>query len=731
MPAYLMKSGPDKARTPIGPVMVPAFVLLLATAVPTASPAADLMHHSIAISIYPPDNSLLATDTVYVAGTHLNGGKIVFLINRSLEIEDIQSPRGARWYSQEEVEPGVLKQDPDEDDLEFIERGKGVFIEITDPTAGDEMIPIAISYSGVLYDSLLPPDRNYSRGFATTTGLIDERGTYLANESLWYPFQFDASFTFRLTVDLPPDWMCVSQGRLAEEYLDEIRDEERLVEVWVETNPTPEFYLVAGNYYRHQESLDGKRIMAYTYDTSDSLAQVYLDATRRYIAMYEDLIGEYPHPKFAMVENFWQTGYGMPSFTLLGDRVIRLPFIVHTSYGHEILHNWWGNCVFVDYDSGNWCEGLTTYGADYLYKERQSADAARQYRHQTLITFNNYVTDENDFPLSAFHERHDTASQSVGYGKSLLIFHMLRQQMGDEAFWRSLREFYYSHRYRVASWKDLEEAFTQTSGEDLAWYFDQWVNRTGLPEISLEAARAERRGSRHAAVFTLRQGELPFTLDVPVVVTYGTGNIETTVRLAGVEKTFSVESDTMPLSLAVDPDFNMFRKLYTEEIPMTISGAFASDTGTIIIGNHEELRIRHFLSGISRSIGVEGEIMDEAVAGAADLTGSHLWFLGRGDALSGILSGTDLALAGDRATIAGSEFDIAGRTLVCTLRNPRDGAWVIAVVISEDMKSLAPVVRKLPHYGGDSYLIFEGEKVVERGVWEAKDSPLRADFAPR
>ena len=70
--------------------------------------------------------------------------------------------------------------------------------------------------------------------------------------------------------------------------------------------------------------------------------------------MYRQLIGPYPYGKFALVENFWETGYGMASFTLLGPQVIRFPFILNSSYPHEILHNWWGNSVFVDYASGNW-----------------------------------------------------------------------------------------------------------------------------------------------------------------------------------------------------------------------------------------------------------------------------------------------------------------------------------------------------------------------------------------
>src|SRR5690606_3013180 len=111
----------------------------------------------------------------------------------------------------------------------------------------------------------------------------------------------------------------------------------------------------------------------FTYaDTDSSIYNRYLRGTGRYLDLYEEQIGPYPFAKFALVENFWQTGFGMPSFTLLGDRVIRLPFILDTSYGHEILHNWWGNGVFVNVEEGNWCEGLTTYGADYAYKEQES-----------------------------------------------------------------------------------------------------------------------------------------------------------------------------------------------------------------------------------------------------------------------------------------------------------------------------------------------------------------------
>ena len=87
--------------------------------------------------------------------------------------------------------------------------------------------------------------------------------------------------------------------------------------------------------------------------------------------MYRELVGAYPYSKFAVVENFWESGLGMPSFTLLGPRVIRLPFVWKSSLPHEIAHNWWGNGVFVDMRRGNWSEGLTAYLADHLIKEQR------------------------------------------------------------------------------------------------------------------------------------------------------------------------------------------------------------------------------------------------------------------------------------------------------------------------------------------------------------------------
>lgn len=128
--------------------------------------------------------------------------------------------------------------------------------------------------------------------------------------------------------------------------------------------------------------------------------------------MYSKLIGPYPYKKFALVENFWETGYGMPSFTLLGPKIIRFPFILHSSYPHEILHNWWANGVFVDLNAGNWNEGLTAYLSDHLVKEQRNQGV--EYRRTTLQKYTDYVAKSKDFPIMEFRSRHSSATEAVG-----------------------------------------------------------------------------------------------------------------------------------------------------------------------------------------------------------------------------------------------------------------------------------------------------------------------------
>ena len=96
--------------------------------------------------------------------------------------------------------------------------------------------------------------------------------------------------------------------------------------------------------------------------------------------------------------------------------------------------------MFVDYAQGNWCEGLTAYLADHLIQEQRGAGG--EYRRSTLQKYRDYVQAGKDFPLTEFRERHSAATEAVGYGKALMMNHMLRRRIGEDAFRKGLAAFY-------------------------------------------------------------------------------------------------------------------------------------------------------------------------------------------------------------------------------------------------------------------------------------------------
>jgi aminopeptidase N len=225
-------------------------------------------------------------------------------------------------------------------------------------------------------------------------------------------------------------------------------------------------------------------------DSEPGLAEGYLTDSERYIARYSSLIGAYPYDAFSIVASPLPTGFGMPTLTYLGVDVLRLPFIRASSLGHEILHNWWGNGVYVDAQSGNWSEGLTTFLADYAYSEERSAAAARDMRL-------GWLRDAAALPatgqpaLRDFRSRQHGAEAAIGYGKAAMLFLMLRDRIGEAAFRQGLRDFWQAQRFQQANWDDLRRAFERSSGAELRAFFAQWLSSRQLPEVAVVECRGQ------------------------------------------------------------------------------------------------------------------------------------------------------------------------------------------------------------------------------------------------
>ena len=708
-----------KSLSPIRKRELAGLALAFAIAWPSSSSAA--LHHELAIELVPATQTLRVTDRITLPEGR-PAGDLEFLLNAALVIVDSsvevsRVPRG-------DVEPSFGNNGSSADlDVELSRYRLAI-------APGESL---SVTYEGVFHFALGDQREEYARGFRETAGVVGEEGVYLAGSSFWIPYFGPGLLTFDLTAQIPEHWHVISQGSGVS------RDEQGRAQ-WRSEAAMEEIYLVGGPLEIYREQAGATAAQVYLRQKDDVLAGKYLTTTGQYLEMYRGLFGAYPYDKFALVENFWETGYGMPSFTLLGPRVIRFPFILHSSYPHEILHNWWGNAVFVDYASGNWCEGLTAYLADHLIKEQRGQGAS--YRRDTLQRYRNYVQLEDDFPLVEFRSRHSAATEAVGYGKTLMGFHMLRRQLGDAPFVRALGRFYRQYRGQRVSFDELRQSFESVGSEetpvDLQGFFREWTTRPGAVALKLEVEGVAQtdEGYRVSGFLEQTQGGEPFHLDVPLVVQTAAGAEASVVALAARRQRFAVASLQRPLALAVDPEFDVFRLLDPREIPPSVGQIFGEPEILAVLPGkadaEEQARYRELMAAWSSdSHRIELRSDTELAALPEDRA---VWILGRGNRFAAELFGSQpgrgFEVDPEGLSLGSERVPWRDHSAVVIRRHPGDASRAVGWLAVDPVAAFPGMARKLPHYGKYSYLGFEGAEPtnVVKGQWPTLDSPLLIDL---
>ena len=124
--------------------------------------------------------------------------------------------------------------------------------------------------------------------------------------------------------------------------------------------------------------------------------------------------------------------------------------------------------------------------------------------YHTTLRYGDFAAEKRDFPLIEFVSRHSDATQAVGYSKSLMLFHMLRRDLGDETFTAALRLLWQERQFRETDFAQLHALFERAAGRPLP-YSRQWLEREGAPSLVVEAISTTKDGDSHRLAFTLRQ----------------------------------------------------------------------------------------------------------------------------------------------------------------------------------------------------------------------------------
>ena len=702
-------------------------ILILLFAALTANAQNTLIHHEINALIKPNTSYLEVTDQVTIDKSLVKEG-LKFKLNSSLEVE----PNEMVSKLEETVEGEDIGMDLD--DAGSKSSLKLNVYEIKLPNNNNGNLNLTIKYKGEIKSPIKQSKENYARGFSESPGIIWEQGVYLAGSTYWVPYFDDELISFNLTTTAPDGWKTVSVGART---VDEKKGDNH-IDKWESPTPQEEVFLIAAPFHEYSYPMGAVTAYAFLRTPDEGLANKYLETTAQYMEMYRKLIGPFPYTKFALIENFWETGYGMPSFTLLGEKIIRFPFILHSSYPHELLHNYWGNSVYVDFKTGNWCEGLTAYMADHLIKEQRGQ--AEEYRSETLQKFTDYVTPENDFPLNKFTSRHDSPSEAIGYGKTSMVFHMLRRKIGDEQFIKAIQVFNRNNKFKHASFNDIRKAFEEVSGKDLKWFFDQWVNRTGAPQLVLEDVNVNSvRGSNNVS-FTLKQiqGEDVFLLDVPIVIVTKGGNKTEIVEMNEKETQYNISVNDEPLKILVDPQFDLMRKLDPRESPPTFTKAYGAENTLIVLPDENETNYPQYKSFVDLWIkGTENKFTVKPQSEVDELPDNDaVLLLGLNNKFAAIVNNSikeySSEILKNGVKYGKREILAEDNSFFISVANPKNIKEVITLLSIGNKDAVEGLNNKLPHYGKYSYLAFNGSEPtnIDKGVWPVTGSPLFKNISP-
>jgi len=514
----------------------------------------------------------------------------------------------------------------------------------------------------------------------------------------WHPLT-DRDLRFSLEARLPRGWTGVTEG---DQLLVRATKSASLLRS-SPTQPLRSLHLAAGRYRVRSKTVEGVTLLTYFFPEDAALAPGYIEDAAAYIRRYQQLLGPFPYQRYAIVENRLPTGYGMPGFTLLGQAVVRLPFIRKTSLAHEILHSWFGNSVGVADHSGNWCEGLTTYLADQWLAEEKGQGAA--YRKNQILRYLAYAHGEGVPTLNDFRGAGDTTplaglNRAVGYDKGSLFFHMLREEVGDETFLAGLRDLIRDKRHARASWQDIREIFNRRSGRDLAPFFEQWLQRTDIPRLLVEDLDVTQENGQSRIRFSLIQDNpRPFRLKVKIRLETLSGVTEQIVSSTEKEQTFSLTTNTVPTGLVLDPDADILRQLTPREIPPSLVRFLGAAQQFVVLPADDSAQRYRPLAEMLQRRGATILRADE-VKNSRLSQGS--WLLAGDSALR-------------RSLLAGREIEEPGFHLQ-VVNNPLAGSQVMVLVDADSLEETRAVLPRLLHYGKYARLDFRQGRIQHREI---------------
>lgn len=417
------------------------------------------------------------------------------------------------------------------------------------PKAGEER-SFTVRYRGVPADGLRFVTNMYGQRTVFSENWPDNARHWLP--TIDHPYD---KATGELIVTAPARYQVVANGLLVGER--DLAGDRRRTH-WRQSVPIASWLYAVGIArfaVHHAGSVHGVPLQTWVFpEDVERGTALFEETSRRAIDFFARRIGPYPYEKLANVQASGFSGATEHATAIFyGEKGVaegRGPVV------HEIAHQWWGNAVTErDWDDVWLSEGFATYFTLLFteHDEGRDAFALGVQRSRERIRVN-----EVQLPDSPVIHRNlaDMARvlNRLVYDKGGWTLHMLRRLVGDEVFWRAIREYYRRFRDRNASTDEFRQVVEGVSGQELGWFFDQWLRRSGIPTVE-GTWRYDPARKQVEVILSQSQAADPYRLDIEIGIqgpSAAASRVER-VRMADRRATFRFASERPPESVVLDP----------------------------------------------------------------------------------------------------------------------------------------------------------------------------------
>ncbi|MDT4898682.1 MAG: aminopeptidase [Acidobacteriota bacterium] len=555
----------------------------------------DVLHYTIATRFDVPNKTVIGEETVTLKPLS-SGFKSFELDASSMKIEAVKlsdSNTALRWM-----------QPPDK-----------LSITLDRAYEPSEVIAVNIQYRSTPERGLyfIPQSSGSSAGW-TKPAQIWTQGEPEENH-YWFPcYDFpDDKATSEQYITTGANEMAISNGTLVETINN--ADGTHTFH-WKMEQPHASYLtsLVVGNYAKLDDAYNNIPLEYYTYHGTEETALRSFGKTPEMMRLFSQKLDyEYPYERYAqtIVANFIFGGMENITATTHADSEI----LYSTSQGaqlstenlisHELAHSWFGNLVTCKDWSELWLnEGFATF-MEAVFREHEAGHDAylNEMRSNTSLFF---LEDLLKYRRPLRYDLYGTAIDifdATVYKKGALVLHMLRETVGDEMFWKALHQYLEEYKYKPVGTADLQRVFEETTGQQLNWFFDQWVYKAGYPELRVRSFyhAPTRKLTLEVTQTQSAQAMTPLVFRLPVEIEIATAAGERTEKIEITRRTqrFTFQLDGKPLMIRFDKGARILKKV---DFPQPAS------------------MLKYQLTHSSDAIG-----RVEAAEALAKLTGSEIW----------------------------------------------------------------------------------------------------------